>query len=85
MIETILVIVVVSLVGLVSAKNIWQHYFRKCKECSGKIKMDSHKDPLGFNVSKNMTFSFWQGPRRYTEIWKCQSCGDEEHVKRWGI
>jgi hypothetical protein len=64
---------------------IWKSFFKKCKECGGRFKLDSHKDSMGHTVSKNITISFWKGPRRYTEVWKCQSCDYQEVKKHWSL
>ena len=61
----------------------WKLYFQKCKKCGGKFRLDSYKDSMGHNISKKVIISFWIGPRKYTEVWKCQSCGYEVEKKYW--
>jgi uncharacterized protein with PIN domain len=75
------------LIGLGIAASIgyevWRHYFRRCSKCGGKIRLDEYKDSMGHNITKKVSISFWKGPRRNTETWKCQSCGDTEVDKYW--
>lgn len=63
--------------------QIWYSYFRKCSKCGGKIRLDKYKDSMGHNVTKTTTVSFWKGPRKNTEIYKCQSCDHTEIHKYW--
>ena len=72
-----------SLIFLGIVYEIRKHFFQKCEKCGGKFKMDSHKVSMGHNISKNVSFSYWRGPRMYTEIWKCQSCDHEQTIKYW--
>jgi hypothetical protein len=62
---------------------IWKNYFQKCNVCGGKFRQDSYKDSMGHNISKSVTVSIWNGPRRNTEVWKCQSCDYQETKKYW--
>ena len=57
---------------------IIRYYFRKCKKCGGKIRLEKHKDSMGHNLTKNITISIWEGPRRYKETFKCKNCGHED-------
>jgi len=63
-----------------------RHFFRKCPMCSGRLRLDSVKDPLGMNITKTAIFTIFKGPRRCTETWKCQACGHEVLERRleWG-
>jgi hypothetical protein len=63
--------------------GIWYHYFRRCSKCGGKIRLDELKDSMGGNITKTITYSFWKGPRKNTEIWKCRNSGDTEVKKYW--
>ena len=75
------------LIGLGIAASIgyevWRHYFRRCSKCGGKIRLDEYNDSMGMNITKTVTFSFWKSPRKNTDTWKCQSCGDTEVHKYW--
>ena len=73
------ILVVLILVGY----EVWFRYFRKCPRCGGKIRLDEYKDSMGHNITKTVTISFWKGPRKNTEIYKCRSCGETETKKYW--
>jgi hypothetical protein len=57
---------------------------KKYPKCGGKLKMEKFKDAMGFNISNKVTFSFYRGPRKYTETWRCVSCGESVNESYWG-
>ena len=63
--------------------EIWRHYLRRCAKCGGKIRLVECKDSMGHNITKKVTISLWHGPRKNTDTWKCQRCGDTEVHKYW--
>ena len=63
--------------------QIWRYFFRRCPQCKNRLKLDEIRDSMGHNISKTVTVSFWKGPRRVTETWKCVSCGFVVSEKRW--
>ncbi len=40
--------------------------------------MDEIRDPWGVNLSKKVTISIFQSPRRCTQMCKCRACGQVE-------
>ena len=67
------------------ARAIWFQFFRKCPKCGGKLKLDSRKDSMGFNLTKKITISFWDGPRSETEYYKCEKCDYSEENESWSL
>ena len=80
--STLKIVAVLSFIA-VAVYHIWYTYFRKCTKCGGKIRLDEVKDSMGHNITKTITITFWKGPRKYTETFKCQSCGATETHKSW--
>lgn len=69
-------------IAALAVYEIWFHFFRRSK-CGGRIRLDEYKDSMGHNVSKTMVVTFWKGPRKNTEIWKCKECDDTQTRKYW--
>ena len=63
--------------------RIWYHYNRRCPRCNGKLRLEEYRDSMGHNIAKKVTISFWNGPRRTTEIWRCRQCGHELVENSW--
>lgn len=70
-------------IALLLVYEIWYRWFRKCSKCGGKVRLDEYKDSMGHNVTKTTTISFWKGPRRITEVYKCRECGDSQTRRYW--
>ena len=64
--------------------RIYKKQNMKCTVCGGRLKNVLSKDHMGFQITKNISISFYKGPRKYTEVWKCSSCGRETVEKFWG-
>lgn len=75
-----------GLVAVVVAIGMWRRIKRlpRCRNCGGDLELDSIKDPTGFNLSKKVTFSFYVGPRKWTEEMKCKACGHAQPHSYWG-
>jgi len=56
----------------------------RCPDCGGKMVLSKLEDPMGFNVSKKVTVSFFNGPRKYKEIWVCETCKHKIEKQYWG-
>jgi len=63
-------------VGL--AAFVWQSCFQRCRRCGGRLRLDEIRDPWGVNLSKKVTISIFQTPRRCTQTWNCRACGQVE-------
>lgn len=57
---------------------VWQLFFQKCRKCCGRLRLVGTRDPLGVNLTRNITFSIFTSRRRYTQTWKCRTCGHLE-------
>lgn len=68
---------------IVAAYEIRKYFFRRCPKCQSRLRLDEIRDSMGHNLSKTVTLSFWKGPRKITEIWKCRECGYEITEKSW--
>ncbi len=58
-------------------------FFRSCEICGGKIRIAEFKNSSGQSEAKPPAYSFWRGPRRNAEIYKCRICGRTETRKYW--
>lgn len=56
----------------------------RCPECGGRLALKSVKDPMGISISKKVSFSIYQGPRKYKEIWSCEECNHQVEKQYWG-
>ncbi|BFM10950.1 hypothetical protein R50072_11030 [Simiduia litorea] len=56
----------------------------RCPKCGERMELHSLEDPMGANISKKVTFSFYQGPRKYKEAWVCESCNHQVQKQYWG-
>lgn len=64
--------------------QLWRLFFRRCKVCNERMKLERIEDPMGLNFGKYFSLTFYKGPRRYIETYKCGNCGSEQTVKDWG-
>ncbi|MFT7404293.1 hypothetical protein [Zhongshania sp.] len=71
-------IIVYALVLAYKIRNI------RCPKCGERMVLHSLQDPMGVNVSKKVTFSLYQGPRKYKEAWICESCSHQIQKQYWG-
>ena len=60
---------------------IWRYGFQRCEKCGARFRLEKERDSMGWNVSKKVTFSLWNGPRFITETWACESCDHKQTVK----
>jgi DNA-directed RNA polymerase subunit RPC12/RpoP len=76
----------IVLVGLVFIFAIWWRVktFPKCSKCGGNLELDAIRDPMGLNLSKKITLSFYLGPRKWTEELQCPKCGHKQPYSYWG-
>ena len=56
----------------------------RCSNCADEMTLEKVKDSMGVNINNKTTFSFYIGPRRYTQTWCCKSCGNKLTKKHWG-
>ena len=76
------ILVLVAIAGY-AGYRIWYVWLRKCPKCGGNIRLDKYKDSMGHNITKTITVSFWRGPRKNTETYKCRSCNHIETRRYW--
>lgn len=76
------VLVFVAVAGY-AGYRVWYTYLRRCPKCGGKLRLDKYQDSMGHNVTKTITISFWKGPRKNTETYKCRSCDHTETHRYW--
>ena len=67
--------------GVYAGFRIWRAFFRRCNECSGRMRLDSLRDPAGVNFARYFSISFYNGVGRHIETYKCRQCGIEQAVK----
>lgn len=75
-------IAVLFVIGLLVVAGIYMRVksFPKCAKCGGELKLESIRDPVGFNISKRLTLSFYKGPRKYKEELMCPACGNKQEL-----
>lgn len=56
----------------------------RCPECGERMALERVIDPMGGNLTTRVTFSFYSGPRKYKESWRCEACNHVIEKKYWG-
>ena len=60
--------------------GIGRMFLRRCRDCNARMKLDSLRDPRGVNFGRYFSISFYNGPGRQVETYKCGACGTVEVV-----
>ena len=81
--KTLYIFIVIAIIAYVLIRAYKIRDIR-CPNCGDQMKLNKLEDPMGLNVTKKLTFSFYRGPRKYKEIWQCISCGNKIEKKYWG-
>lgn len=83
--EKMLFILIMLLAIIIPLHNILKQKEKKqCPKCSGNLKLLQVEDSMGVNINKKISFSIYQGPRKYKETWKCENCSNKVKFTYWG-
>lgn len=80
----ILFIAIIACIIIFALARAYKMRNIRCPKCGGHMVLHSLLDPMGGNISKKVTFSFYQGPRKYKEEWACEACNHQVQKRYWG-
>ncbi len=81
--EKIAFILIILAVCIIPIKKLFNPKYQKCPACGETLKLEQSNDQAGFSLSKKVSISIYNGPRKIRETWICQTCKYKINKQYW--